>query len=416
MHKPLIWIVATVITVLFTQVIAQSQTEHLFTARVMSVKPFIVEFLNPPGTVISSIDARTISITEISKVSSDEIEGFQFGDIITGRSCTRMLSQCDGGNLHNVVGVISEKDYGGKRLINELRDLKKLDRTAKERYKNEGLLFLYTPDYSKESALPRLLINRDGSVLLKNGYGDEIKNKQLSKSELNNLIKEYESTSLDKNSPDLSVNQFGSGLVTAISKYQTINVGKPPINAQRFLQQLEALINNYLQKAIYHISYLGRSQIKDWEYGDILPLDQAANLNGSFWSLNGERLSKLRPPPAFFKEANYQYGTSKSIVYRYENEIYNFQFGQCTTYPTGTWGCSQTWKLVRAKVRDYQNITYDQWSNNSQLRLNQIPKEGLDIPATEFFRHREFYTSLFGGSNVLYQEGNYLYGLNVTYH
>lgn len=400
---------------------APAQTKETFVARVLNVAPVIVEFLPPPEMVISSSDTRFTAIQEITETKAADFQGIRFGDIVTGSVCTRRLEQQCDGESRNVVG----NRCGGPELCldisSELREIKKLNRSDSEKYRDKGLLLAYSPGKGRPFWQPQMLINRDGSVLLHHSYAGEIKYQRLSRSELNGLTRAYKSTGFDQSPDNFLTGLFGIGIVSAISEYRFISTEHPSRRVEEFIKRLDALTDRYLRQATYHISHPRRTPIKDWQYGNLFPLDQydlnAPDKTGINLLNNVARLSQIKPPPEFFEEAIYRSGKFDSFFYRYKNEIYVFEFATCTIHPTGTWACSQTWKLRRGDTIDYPNSNYDIWPGNLAIKPEDIPTEGMDIPSAEFFKHREFYSAFLSGQRIGYQNGDYIYnGLQVTYH
>ncbi len=237
--------------------------------------------------------------------------------------------------------------------------------------------------------------------------------------QLSNLIKEYKVSALENAAPDPSINQYNAGFISTIANLQTMDLGHRPVTSEKFFNYLNSLINDFLDQAQYRIYVNRRTPIKNWQYGEVLPLDQIdqTDLGGTlvYSRDNKERLSKLRPPQSFFEEAVYRSGKFTPFFYRYKNEIYGFQFAQCTDRPTGTWACFQAWKLKRGGVNESPQPNCIEWSEKLPIKLGEIPSEGTDISVADKVQNIKFYRLFLGGSNIKCLEDNYIYDLRITY-
>lgn len=363
-------------------------------ARVHSLEPFTIEILDElkqEGEIL--YDPRPF--TKPSKYSADDLKGLQSGDIILANTYLHLY---EAGELAIGTGI---------------KNIKKLDRTARAKYAGKGVLLYYAP--VRNSPNSYLTIYRDGTVLCHDLPGNDMGNKHLTAAKLNRLKTLYFAGQINHTPSDPSINEYGPGLFLFIDRNQKLDVKNPSARLQTFLARLDSLIESYVQSSTYRIRYIKRVAIKDWQYADILPLDLAAGENGDVYrEQNLERLSRIKPSPAFFKEAE-DYDRGRGDFYRYKDKIYSFTFGSCTYIPTGSWACFRATELPYGKLKD-NYWGYTEWPSHLGIRLSAVPQQGLDIPKREYYKNREFYSSLLLGSRFRYREGdNLLLGVQVNY-
>jgi hypothetical protein len=363
-------------------------------ARVHSVEPFTIEVLDDLKQK-DEILYYPRPFIKPSKYSADDLKGLQSGDVILADTYSHLY------------------DASELALGTGIKNIKKLNRRARVRYAMKGILLYYAP--VRNSPNSYLTIYRDGIVLCHGMPGNEMANKHLTEAKLNRLKSAYFAGQINHISSDTSITEYGPGLFLLIDRNQRLDVKNPSARLQGFLARLDSMIESYIQSATYRIRYIKRVAIKDWVYAEILPLDLAGGENGDVYlNQNIERLSRIKASPAFFKEAE-DYDRGEGNFYRYKGKLYSFTFGACTDKPTGSWSCVRVAELPYGRLRD-NYWGYTEWPNHLGVRLSAVPQQGLDIPKTEYYKHREFYTSLLWGSRFRYREGDCLFlGVQVNY-
>ena len=387
---------ALILVVLASVQLSLAQIELILTpviARVHSVAPFTIEILDELNQK-AEILYQPRPLLKPTKYPADQLKGLESGDLIQANVYSHLY---DAGELAIGTGI---------------KDIKKLDRSAKASYASKGVLLYYAP--VRNSPNSYLTIYRDGTVLCHDTPGNEMANKHLSEAELKALKRDYFAGQIDQIPSDPSIND-GPGLFLFIDRNQKLDVKNPSVRLRTFLARLDSMIEGYIRDSTYRIRYIKRVAIKDWQYGDILPLDLAGGGDGrSYLDQNMERLSRIKAPPAFFKEAE-DYDRGEGNFYLYKGKLYWFTFPQCTIAPTGSWACVRVAELPYGKLRD-DVWGYTQWPSHLGLKLSAVPEQGLDIPKEEYDKHREFYNSLLLGSRFRYREGDYLFlGVQVNY-
>lgn len=364
-------------------------------ARVHSVEPFTIEFLDDL-TQKDEILYNPRPFIEHMRSSADDLKGLQRGDVILADTYSYSY-----GSVELAIGI-------------GIKNIRKLNRAARVRFEKKGVLLYYAP--VRNSPTSYLTVYRDGTVLCQDMPGNGISNKHLTKAELNGLKSEYFVQQINRIPSDAGISEYGPGIFLSVDHYQKLDINNPPAKFETFLARLNSMIESYVQSATYRIKYIRRADIKDWQYGDILPLDLAADENGRAWlNQNLEKLSRIKPSPAFFKEAE-DYDKGRGDFYHYKGKIYSFTFPICTDRPTGSWACFRAAELPYGKLRD-NYWGYKVWPSDFGVRLSAVPNEGLDISKDEYYKHKVFYTSLLLGSRFTYREGDYLFqGVQVNYH
>ncbi len=394
---------------------AQSQEKYWVIARVLDTEPFVLEYLDDKYSQQSTTTQNwnySVSIEVNPQSTLENIKRFKVGDIINGEFCSPWIEQ-NCGIRKAAETRIENEEYGIALPPSVVINLKKLGGNAKAKYKNKGLVLHYAP--KGQTIIRDLKIFRDDTIFISGLYGNEIR-RRLSAKELKSIIEEYLTKRINKTPSDRQADYFGGRFLAVLSGYQSLNVENPSRNLKNFLARLDTLISNQFKNATYIIHYLWRYQIKDWQFGDIFPLDEAVADIGAFLEENRQVLSLIKPPPDFLNEAKEYSGKINLNFYRYKNQLYGFEFPICTIEITDNWTCFRAW-----------NVRHADWSENLQIKLrdippNSLPKDnlsakGLDIPKAELEQNREFYTSFLLGSNLLYKEGDYVYeGLRVKFH
>lgn len=371
-----------------------TQSESPVIARVLSTDPFIIELIEEPG---SGLVYNPRPIIRNIKHDAKEISQLEYGDVI---SASTYFYQYDGGEIALGTGF---------------RNVRKLSEQAKYKYDRKGFLFHYSRVTNSPNSY--LTIYRDGTVLCHDTAGNYITDKVLSDRELKKLIFEFTAESIDRLPSETKIKENDPALISSFGKYQQLDLTKPSPNLKRFLARLDSLIEGYINSATYRISYYRRFIIKDWSYGNIIALDEITDTFGvTYRYKHQDRLSQLKPLTSLMRETA-EDCVDSCALYRYKNKLYGVNLSaSCSDGTAGTWACFRAVQLSFGKIDSETNWGYIDWPSGPGLRLSDVPKDGLDIPAGEYMKHREFYTRLLSGSRFMYKEGNYIYqGVNTRY-
>lgn len=364
-------------------------------ARVLSTDPFIVEIIKDPTRGIL-YDPRPV-IRNIKHVP-EEISQLGYGDVISA-------------SVYAYQYAAEEMGFG-----TGFRNIRKLNEQTKSRYARKGFLFHYARVTNSPNSY--LTIYRDATVLCHDTPGNYFTNKVLSNRELKRLLSEFTAAGINRLPSETNLKDFSPALISSVGRCQQLNITNPSPNLKRFLSRLDSLIERYINSATYRISYYRRFVIKDWPYESILPLDEITDTFGDAYRYkHRDRLSRIKPPASLIEETS---ETCKDycVLYRYKNKVYGVNLlASCSDGTAGTWACFRVVQLSFGKIDNTTNWGYVDWPSELGLRLEDVPKAGLDIPAGEYRKHREFYTRLLYGSRFMYKDGNYIYqGVSTRYH
>jgi len=228
------------------------------------------------------------------------------------------------------------------------------------------------------------------------------------------LIRAAYDAHLDRLVSDERLDEYAPGLMLSVNKYQQFRLTNPLPGVKSFAGVLDDLIERYIQTATYHIAYYRRFTIKEWPYADIVPLDVIGDdLGSNYRDANRTRLAHLRPPTSFMTEvaATCRHGCA---VYQYKNKIYSFNFTECSDGTTGTWGCWQAGEIPTERLSPTTQWGYINWPNDLGIKLERVPTGGVDVPPSEYAKHREFYTALLQRSRFMYKDGHYIFQSVMT--
>ena len=373
------------------------QSGSTIIARVLSTDPFIIE--NVAGLTSGRKESYSPRpVIRDLQTSPEETRPLREGDIISAT----LYSYLVGG-----------EELG---LATGIRNIRRLGEQAKSEYSKKGLLIFYARVTNSPNSY--LTIYRDGTVICQDTPGNYITNKQLSEDELRKLTLEFEAAGIDHIASAKNLKEYDPALVSSIGKYHQLELQSPLPNLKRFLAQLDSLIEGYIDKATYRISYYRRFVIKDWPYENIIALDEITDAFGDAYRYKHQvRLSRIKPSASFMAEA-VETCKDSCVLYRYKNKIYAFYLSlTCSDGTTGSWACFRATELQFGKIDSATNWGYIDWPINLGLKLNTIGMGGLDIAAREYTKNPAFYKRLLNGSGFMYKEGNYIYqGINTRYH
>ena len=368
-----------------------SQADSRVIARVLSTDPFIIELIEEPA---SGLIYNPRPVVRNIKHVPEEVSQLRYGDVI---SASTYIYHYDAGELAIGTGF---------------RNVRKL---SKAKYDRKGFLFHYLRVTNNPNSY--LTIYRDGTVLSHDTPGNYITNKVLSDRELKKLISEFKADKLDRLPSETNLKDTDPALISSLGKYQQLDLTKPSPNLKRFLDRLDALIQRYVDSATYRISYYRRFLIKDWPYESIIALDEITDTFGTAYRYkHQDRLSQIKPSASLMQETA-ENCIDGCVLFRHKNKLYGVNLLEaCTDGTSGTWACFRIHQLSFGKIDEKTYWGYINWPTEPGLRLIDVPKDGLDIPASEYKKHREFYTRLLSGSRFMYKEGDYVYqGVNTRY-
>jgi hypothetical protein len=355
----------------------------------------------------------------IRRPGTKNVRKFKLGDLIGGEFCVPWIDDCP--PAVNVWQSGEELSF----LPNIAINLKRLGKQYEYKYRRNGFLLAYRPD--PRNLIQSMTIYRDGTVDI-GTIGAGGLRRQLSEDDLKTLEEAFFADGTDKIESSKSEEYFKLGLTTVFGKYRSFVVDQATKKDIAFTSLLDDLIQKQIRTAIYTINYRWRFLIKDWKYGDTLPLDKAVDSKYRFEHWNA--LSKIKLPTELWAEARERYDEVNLHWYRYKGGLYTIQFGTCTDGSTGTWACYLA--AGGGKPADDGSVwgIFDEWPKDLQLKLADIPRDGLinsssqsgkglDVPRSDTEKHREFFGHLFigGTDGASYREGEYIYsGLKVWFH
>jgi len=273
-----------------------------------------------------------------------------------------------------------------------------------------------------------MTIYRDGTLDIATNYSGGLR-RQLSEDDLKALEKAFFAGGTDKVESSKSDEWFKLGLTSIFGRYRNFAIDQAAKKEIAFTSFLDDLIQKQMSTAIYRINCRWRFLIKDWKYGDMLPLDEAVDRR--YRGVHRETLSKINVPSELWDEARERSGEVNLYFYRYKGGLYTIQFGTCTDGSTGTFACF----LAAGGGKPVEDGRvwgiFEEWPNDLQIKLADIPAEGaminsngysngfgkgVEIPKSDVQKHSEFFKRFFNGG-ASYREGEYIYsGLQVWFH
>lgn len=398
-----------------------------FIARVINTEPFMLEYVDDWYRYQESsvgMSGYGVSVDTNPQSQLEDIKQFKVGDMISGEFCHSTFDDCGSAVRISEAARTRDPEDNGRSIPPPIAiNLKKLGNKYKIKYAKKG--FLITYNLSEKNIIQGLSISRDGRIDLISYEAGEI-TRWLSAKELAKLEKAYFESQTDKILSSTTDEYFKRSLSTVFGSYRHLQIDESSKDTNMFLSLLDELIEKYVRNATYRINYRWVFRIKDWQFGDILPLDEAAAEPPKYLLANWKRLSETKAPPRFFEEAKQKYGFVAKNYYRYKGKLYYFEFGTYTDRPTGSWACFQA---NEAGTRDLGKFTpgFEEWPSDLSIKLRKIPQttligdhelfgKGLEIPGSDFLRNRDFY-SRFLRERGEYREGEYVYsGLKVWFH
>lgn len=393
-----------------------------FVARVVDTDPFTVEYVDRSSyhsDPTYKMDRYQNAVSVSPQAQYEDVKKFKLGDMISGEHCNYALMNCPPEVIplregrwdrdHSTAGLRIPPDFA----IN----LKKIPNKYKTKYARTGMLLYYKPH--EDNIVRSMSIFRDGTLFINTHYAGGIRRK-LSASELRRIEKAFFDSGSDQLSTSTSSDYFKYSLTTIFGKNRNVQIDYSSRTAKPFVQVLDGLIAMQLRKADYRITYRWRFEIKDWQYGDTLPLDQAADSGYDYIRRNRDRLSKLLVPKQFYEENKNANGSTVSrFVYRFKGKLYHFSFASCTDRPTGSWGCYFAHRLGKIDTKGIVIGDHDEWPSDLKTKLHDIPSDALltsdhylgkamPIEQEDVAKHREFYKGLLGAT-AEFREGNFIY-------
>jgi hypothetical protein len=247
--------------------------------------------------------------------------------------------------------------------------------------------------------------------------------RKLSKRKLDAIEKAFFDKRTDKIESTKTTEEYLTvGLTTIFGKYRDLRIDESSKNDVAFLSFLNDLIQKQMLTAKYRINYRWRYRIKDWQYGDVFPLDQASDRG--YLNEHWKTLSETMAPSTLFEEAKERLyekhdPDAYAYFYRYKGRLYSVEFPTCTNRPTGSWACVRVSELGKRLEDGRIWMSFDEWPKDLRVKLEEIPRSGLisnetrfgtgiEVPESDVEGHRAFFERLLRGSPI-YREGEYIY-------
>lgn len=392
-----------------------------FIARVVSTEPFMLEYVDDWYRHQSEGSNDYGFATDTNpQARTEDVSKFKLGDIISGEFCVPLIDNCP--PAVNVWQPGEELSIPPPIAIN----LKRLGNQYKYKYRNKGLLLSYRR--SDKSIITNLSIFRDGTMDLGSFDSGGLRRK-LSKSELEALEKAFFDKRTFKIESSKTDEHFKVGLTTVFGKFRDLRVDESSKKDIAFFSLLDDLIQKQVMGASYRINYMWRYRIKDWQFGDVFPLDEA--IDKGYLRKHWKTLSETMAPAMLFEEAKERLyekhdPDSYAYFYRYKGSLYSIEFPTCTDRPTGSWACVRLAELGKPLEDGRVFMSFDEWPKDLRLKLEEIPRDGLinnenrfgkgvEVPTLDIEKHREFFDRLLRGGPA-FCEGEYIYyGLKVWF-
>ena len=417
---------------------ANSLPKIWFVARVINTDPFTIEYLDDwyRHQPHRGNQDYQIGVTTNPQAESENVKKFKIGDIIKGEICISYgIRDCP-------ISRVPDQNQLKLKLVNpefeppllepELSlppsiaiNLKKLGEGYKIRYQRKGFLLSYKP--RSTNIVTSLNIFRDGTTDLASYDAGWIR-RSLSQDELAAIERAFFASQADKIETSKTNEYFKLQLSTVFGRYRNLLIDESSKESNKFISLLDNLIKKQVRDATYRINYMWRYSIKDWQFGDILPLDEAVDTHPKYLMQHWKRLSETKASTEFFEEAKDRYGYGMNLTfYRYKGRLYSFEFPICTDRPTGSWACFRLNEVGKPLADGRVWMNFEEWPKDLRIKLEDIPRDGLidnsnrfgkglDVPKSDLEKHSEFFVR-FLHERPSYREGDYIYyGLKVWFH
>jgi hypothetical protein len=201
-------------------------------ARVLSVKPFVVEVLDMEPLPSYSFDH--LGIDEDLFISQSEavtLQSLQFGDIISG-------------DIYEFIYASYELAIG-----KAIKDINKLEKPI--RYFNDsinafanrsGTLIRYVPVTTNSNEF--LLIFNDRKMYYRNNSNITYSDKELTEAQFQDLLKLFSSTNFDAKRSDFSVSRYQPSVSLACERYQPVSLERSSSQLRIITESLDSIIKN----------------------------------------------------------------------------------------------------------------------------------------------------------------------------
>jgi len=401
----------------------QSSKKIWFVARVVNTDPFIVEYLDDwyrhQPSLMGYGDYEIVLDTN-PQSQLEKVGKFRVGDIIRGEFCVVFWMDCPSlvrvsdNNRPKLKMGEDEPDMSIPPPI--AVNLRRVAAKEREKYKRRGFLISY--QFNDKSTINQINIFRDGTMILNSSRGNGMR-RHLSPTHLAAFERLYRKDVNSKTNYEAGDDYLKPRISLNFRRYQYFLIENNSDALGQLIAELNKLIDESVRNATYSIHYRWRFHVKDWQFGEVLPLDLVAGKDRSYLDQNWERLSKTMAPKAFFEEAKESSDEMNPNLYRYKDKIYKFEFATCTNRPTGSFACFRAWPTMKDKPSGEFTWVYKDWPADLEAKLRNIPlnvknedpsfnNNGLTIGKNDFELHREFYLSLVR-QRGWYKEGDYVF-------
>jgi hypothetical protein len=358
-----------------------------FIARVLSVRPFIVEVLDWEAAPHRKRDYSNLVWYGIQrgqvfdpKAQSPEL---RFGDLIAARL---EPVPCDIGFDCDPLVMDIEKLDGQARFFNP---------PIHPFNNRSGILIRYVPVLNSKSGEVLVVFN-DGFVFYNDRHGNEFARMWLDRAEIDHLLRTFAEAGYHSLPAEWGLKDYQPGLALVHDGYHPVKLGDDRPGLKVITDELDRLIAAYHDGAIRTLEYSAKIPVKSWKYGATVPLAAASE----DWS---RLLLDVSDDPELLEEAR-----EYRAYYRDSGKIYHVWLDDPPSIMDKPLMRVTAYEIpAKQSYREW----YHTWPEELTIHLGSVPKIGLDLLEAEYQKHKTFYEMLLNRrtDDELFLEGDVLY-------
>ena len=265
----------------FTNLSQDSERVGSIIARVVSIEPFIVEILD--ADLVSSYNT-SLGIREDLFVSTNEKEKISSLQLFNLISAELYGFTYDAGELAFGMAITNVEEIKGEPSYS--------NSTVDPSNNRSGVLIRYTPTTTNSNEF--LIIFNDRSVYYRDNNNNIFSDRQLSNSELNEILEKFTQTNFDNLTSNPLTQRYSPSLLFLCNRHQSVVLNDSnSYDLAPILDALDEIIDTYKSEATHRLSYNQKYEVKDWVYGDIITLNSGDNL---FLAYHTAKLSVVSIP------------------------------------------------------------------------------------------------------------------------
>jgi len=271
-----------------------------------------------------------------------------------------------------------------------------------------------------------LVIFKDGKVYYKSSTGTLIIDKQLTQTEIDELLKLFANSNY--NTLENSYNFYDASLMLVCNRFQNIPLESNEAVLKPIIDYLDNFINSFESNLKVTISYRNKDAIdmREWPFAGV-PIDQikllhedALDYNRKYGSVQADNLIYTSIPDDIWNEIplnqSYTNQTIPKVYYKDKGGVYYVSkgAGKCLADRYGNYSSAcleKTLYILTAKEiksTDNENDAVKLWPENLGVDLSAIQDQ--ELASNIYINNKEFFDSIGNfGVNNNFIDDNYLY-------